>query len=174
MRMQLMAVLRATGEDKNSLSGERTGAFNRRGAERRSLRLSASTSTLLAGDIPVLIRDISPGGLLIEADARSLSVDDSVAISLPDDRIVNGRVAWASGRFFGCEFRSRIPAAAVSAALLRADPQVPENAQAAGENPKEMLTGRARFVPELKFSVAFYVSLGLWVLVGATIYLLTR
>ena len=171
--MQLAAVLRATGADKNSLSEERTGAIDRRGTGRRSLRLSASTSTLVTGDISVLIRDISPGGLLIEAEVGSLSVDDSITVSLPDDRILQGRVAWASGRFFGCEFRSRISEATVSAALLRADPQVPENAPAASAI-QEMLTGRARFVPELNFSVAFYVSLGLWALIGATIYLLVR
>lgn len=168
--MRLAAVLRATGEDKNSLSGEKSGAFDRRRTERRSLRLSGSTSTLVTGDIPVLIRDISPGGLMIEAEARSLSVEDSVAISLPDDRIVDGRVAWASGRFFGCEFRSHVSAGAISAALLKADPRVTPAGGAREETPAE----RARFMPELNLSVAFYASLVLWALIGATIYLLAR
>ena len=172
--MRLTAVLRSTGEDKISLSGERTEAFDRRRSVRHPLRLSASTSVPSPGDTPVLILDISPGGLLIEADVSSLTVDDRIEIMLPDKGPVQVRVAWRAGRFVGCEFSETISPGAISAALLKADPQVPENGPAAGAIRKGTHTGRARFVPALNFSVAFYVSLGLWALIGATIYLLVR
>lgn len=168
--MRLTAVLRSTGEDNKSLSGERSGAFDRRRAVRRPLRLSATTSAPLPGDTPVLILDISPGGLLIEADSSSLSVGDRIEIILPDKGPVQVRVAWGAGGFFGCEFSETISAGAISAALLKADPRVaPTNAAC-----EKSSAGRAGFLPELNFSAAFYLSLILWALIGTTIYLLVR
>ena len=172
--MRMRAVLRASGEVETTQPGEWTGSIDRRRSVRRSLRLSASTSVPSPGDTPVLILDISPGGLLIEAAASSLSVDDQIEIMLPDKGLVQARVAWRAGSFFGCEFNKAISAGAISAALLRADPNFPENARSDDATRNGILVGRARFEPELNLSVPLYVSLALWALIVATIHLLMR
>lgn len=168
--MRLTAVLRTGDERQESPASERNAAFDRRRSLRHPLRLSASTTTPLPGDSPVLILDISQGGILIEADPSTVSVDDRIEIMLPDKGPVQLRVAWRAGRFFGCEFNQTISPGAISAALLRADPRVASAGGSAADAP----AGGARFIPELNFSAILYLSLVLWGLIGAAIYFLTR
>jgi hypothetical protein len=170
--MRLTAVLRTGNEPGDSLSGEWTGSFDRRRSARRSLRLSASNSVPSPGDTPVLILDISPGGLLIETAASSLSVDDQIEILLPDKGLAKVRVAWRAGSFFGCEFSEKISAGAISAALLKADPYNPGNARTVDATRIENLARSAGFVPELNLWLPLYVSLALWALIVGTCYLL--
>lgn len=88
---------------------------NRRYASRRALRLGA---TLSDRGVEVLIHDLSPTGLLIET-AQSLTKGETLFVDLPERGPTAASVAWSSGRFYGCAFELSIPAAAVSAALLR-------------------------------------------------------
>ena len=168
--MRLTAVLRTGDERDESPASERNEAFDRRRSLRHPLRLCACTSAPWPGDSPVLILDISQGGLLIEADPSTVSVDDRIEIMLPDKGPVQLRVAWRAGRFFGCEFNQTISPGVVSAALLKADPRVTSAGGSAADAP----AGRARFIPELNLSAALYQSLVLWGVLGAAIYFLTR
>jgi hypothetical protein len=88
---------------------------NRRYAPRRALRLGA---TLSDSGVEVLIHDLSPTGLLIET-GQSLTQGETLFVDLPERGPTAASVAWSSGRFYGCAFELSIPAAAVSAALLR-------------------------------------------------------
>jgi hypothetical protein len=88
---------------------------NRRYASRRALRLGA---TLSDRGVEVLIHDLSPTGLLIET-GQSLTKGETLFVDLPERGPTAASVAWSSGRFYGCAFELSIPAAAVSAALLR-------------------------------------------------------
>jgi len=88
---------------------------NRRYASRRALRLGA---TLSDSGVEVLIHDLSPTGLLIET-GQPLTQGETLFVDLPERGPTAASVAWSSGRFYGCAFELSIPAAAVSAALLR-------------------------------------------------------
>jgi hypothetical protein len=71
--------------------------------------------------VEIVIHDISATGLLIET-SQELSTGETLIIDLPERGETPATVAWGSGQFFGCQFELSIPAANVSAALLRSTP----------------------------------------------------
>lgn len=91
------------------------GNENRRYASRRALRLGAR---LADSGVEVLIHDLSPTGLLIET-AQPLASGETLFVDLPERGPTAASVAWSSGHFYGCAFELSIPAAVISAALLR-------------------------------------------------------
>ena len=121
--MHLTAVLRSMPDPQDAISGEAANGLDRRLSARRSLRLEAHSRSNSSGDIRVLVRDVSPGGLMFETESAALSVNDYVEVCLPGSQTTKGRVVWTSGRVFGCEFNEAVSAAAISAALLKAEPQ---------------------------------------------------
>ncbi|TCJ39510.1 PilZ domain-containing protein [Parafrankia sp. BMG5.11] len=70
---------------------------NRRRNGRRTLTFAADLSTLSGNETRVTIRDISSGGLLIEADNGALATDDLITLDLPGAGLVAARVIWRSG-----------------------------------------------------------------------------
>jgi hypothetical protein len=90
-------------------------ADDRRSQGRRRLHLESSLSA--SGD-EVLVHDISTTGVLLETAAK-LQPFESLQFDLPEVGAMQAVVVWNSGPFFGCEFASPIPRAAISAALLR-------------------------------------------------------
>lgn len=93
-------------------------AENRRYSFRRSLRLG---SVLSDSGVEIVIHDISATGMLIET-SQELSTGETLIIDLPERGETPATVAWNSGQYFGCQFELSIPAATVSAALLRSAP----------------------------------------------------
>jgi len=91
----------------------------RRGSQRR--RLSLGVSLRASGD-PVIIRDFSSHGMLIES-AESLPLFDRIEIDLPEAGKTSALIVWKSGRYHGCEFTEPLSRASVSAALLRSQPK---------------------------------------------------
>ena len=91
---------------------------DRRIAHRRLLRLSVAGAVRNSTGVDVFIHDLSRSGLLIETWTE-LAVGDQIEVDLPEAGMTVARVAWSTGRFFGCQFNSIIPAAAVSAAMLK-------------------------------------------------------
>jgi hypothetical protein len=167
--MLLRAVLRQSEGDAANFSNEAAQGVDRRSSRRRSLTLTAHTSSAGAGELPVLILDISEGGLLLEANTAELSVGDQIGIELPECGLVRARLAWKSGPFAGCQFSEAVAPAAISAALLKADP----HSHAAPVAPDQLATSRtrSRIEPELNFSVAFLLALVVWALIGLVAYL---
>ena len=132
-----------------------------RATARRSLKLAARSHLPAAGELAVVIHNISRTGLLIEAPERTLAVGDSLFIDVPEEGASESKVVWQSGRFFGCEFRAVISQAAVSAALLQSEPLATgHGAGDAANEARPML--RWNLVPERDFSVALAISLVLW------------
>lgn len=169
--MHLNAVLLESNEPRGSFSGEAVEAPQRRRTERRSLRLSAVTSSPPTKGAHVVIRDISMGGLLIEADLDVLAKDDWVEVSLPGKGLVRARVAWQSGRFYGCQFSEPIVEGAISAALLKSDPSAREDKLAIATEEEAFSRGRSQGLnPELNFSAAVVLALTLWALIGSAMY----
>ena len=93
-------------------------AENRRYSFRRSLRLG---SVMWDSGVEIVIHDISATGMLIET-SQELSTGETLIIDLPESGETPATVAWNSGQYFGCQFELSIPAATVSAALLRSSP----------------------------------------------------
>jgi hypothetical protein len=91
---------------------------NRRTALRRSLRLKA---VLADCDVEIVIHDISATGMLIQT-AHELAPGETLTLDLPERGSTAATVAWNSGSYYGCEFELSLPAAAVSAAVLRGEP----------------------------------------------------
>lgn len=169
--MNLRAVLVASEKRESSFTGEASEALPRRNNERRSLRLGAVTHFKSAGDVRVIIRDISKSGLLMEAEHDVLSTEDIVEVSLPEQGTVTARVAWQSGRFFGCQFNEPISAGAISAALLKSDPEATQDTPVADTEAEAPSRGRRPTIyPELNFSVALVLTLVLWAILGAIAY----
>ena len=112
---------------------------NRRYVARRTLELGA---VLSGSGAEVTIRDLSATGMLIET-SQELSIGDTLLIEIPESETTAAIVVWSSGRYFGCEFKLSIPAAAVSAALLRSPILVTasRDAVASGENPHLLQDG---------------------------------
>ena len=92
---------------------------NRRYAPRRALRLG---SFIHGSGADAVVHDLSVTGLLLEASA-DLVTGERLIVELPEYGPALATVVWTSSRFFGCEFQEPIPAAAISAALLRT-PQI--------------------------------------------------
>jgi DNA-binding XRE family transcriptional regulator len=86
------------------------------------MRLNVSGKTRDGQSSDVLIHDLSTTGILPRTGVRHIEV------------------VWASGTFFGCRFLEPVPPAAVSAALLSAEPERPSN-PAASEEPRPLARG---------------------------------
>ena len=110
---------------------------NTRSAARRKLRLgtSATGANRLVSDI--LVHDLSSEGLLLESRA-ALRIGESLAIDLPNAGSCTATVVWSSSKFYGCRFAKPLPAAAVSAALLKA---LPAGEERAGRGPPVTRSG---------------------------------
>ena len=148
-----------------------TPAADRRGWTRRSLSLGAS---LQATGENVTVHDVSATGMLIET-AAELSVLDALEIELPEAGLTTAVVTWNSGRYYGCQFKERIPQAAISAALLRSPParaglesptqlQFPEPAAEAGSRPEEY-PDEEKASLGLRLRVIFGSAIFLWALI---------
>ena len=98
-------------------------AADRRARPRRMLNLAADASSA-NGERTVTIFDISQGGMLIDSD-QDLAVGNTLSVALPDAGGVAARIVWRHGSLAGCEFEQPISLAALSAAILRADPEPP-------------------------------------------------
>ncbi len=55
-----------------------------------------------------MVRDVSPGGMMIDAHF-DLDLGQSVSIALLDDQELTGTVAWKEGSMFGIRFAEDVP-----------------------------------------------------------------
>ena len=103
-------------------------AGERRSSSRRKLRLDAEGASASALQTQVIIHDLSEDGLLVESPI-GLEQGETIEVVIPEAGTAQAKVAWSSGRFFGCRFSNPISTAAVSAALLRSPgpDQIPPN-----------------------------------------------
>ena len=171
--MRLSAVLKPSTTGGEPFAEEVIGKADRRQSDRRSLTLSATANPPSAGEVPIVVRDISRRGLLIEAESTTLSPGDLITIDLPDRGLVTAQVAWASGAYFGCQLDQTISPAAVSAALLKADPGGRRPGETSAPQTLAARIASRGIRPELNFSVPFHLSLLLWSLIGVAIYLMS-
>ena len=98
-----------------------TAKHERRRYLRRALRLGAG-----ADGEPVTVHDLSLTGALLETSVPML-VGAIFEMNLPHAGSVEATIVWNSGEFYGCQFELPISPAALSAALLQAQPDSAEN-----------------------------------------------
>ena len=91
---------------------------NRRSSNRRLLSLQVPGAIAAGPGVDVFIHDLSLTGLLIET-WESLVVGMRIEVDLPEVGKTEAQVVWSTGHYFGCQFDTAIPAAALSAAMLR-------------------------------------------------------
>jgi hypothetical protein len=165
--MHLRAVLRQSEGLAASFTVDAARSIDRRGSERRSLSLMAPSSIPTTGELPVRILDISQGGLLLEIEDTALSVGENIEVELPVGPVA-AQVAWRSGSYVGCQFSKPVAPAAISAALLKADPLVASEGATTLLDTARMPLGLR---PELNLSAAFILALASWGLISLAVYL---
>ena len=94
-----------------------------RNAIRRKLSLTLQTFRSRSPE-SVIVLDLSAAGMMIHS-LTELAVGDIIQFDLPEAGATEAIVVWKRQTLYGCEFRSPISQAAVSAALLRASPARP-------------------------------------------------
>jgi hypothetical protein len=69
----------------------------------------------------VLVLDLSGAGMMIHT-LTELAIGEIFQFDLPETGVTEAMVVWKRQALYGCEFRSPISQATVSAALLKASP----------------------------------------------------
>jgi hypothetical protein len=120
-------------------------------------------SVLAGSGEEVLIHNLSVTGFLIETSAE-LTCGEALEVDLPEGGPTPASVVWQRNGLYGCEFAVRVPAALVSAAVLR-NPAFPvRNRAATGEDDQEK-----PFSSRVRVLVIFGLSAALWALVGIAV-----
>lgn len=110
-------------------------ADGRASARRRVLFSSRIVG--VPGAVDVLLRNISATGLLLEC-ASDLALGEAIDIDLPHAGNCQAIVVWRNAQLYGCRFQTPLSSAAISAALLRSDPERTERSdEAAFAGPSE-------------------------------------
>lgn len=90
------------------------GQDERRSEERRHL-LYATTARGDAGESqPVLVRDISARGLLLETE-EGVTLDQTIAVTLPDAGEVEAHVIWQGDKLAGCRLDNHLSQSTINA-----------------------------------------------------------
>jgi hypothetical protein len=149
---------------------------DRRSSPRRRLNLDVAGSTRTFSDVEVVVLDLSVTGLLIEA-AVDLQTGDELTIAIPDSGAVDAVVVWKSGNYFGCEFATPIPNAALSAASLRSvpDPRPENNVALSPAQPVSTTENAYReddLSPRGKLLALFGLSLAAWAVIALVVWLI--
>jgi transcriptional regulator with XRE-family HTH domain len=103
---------------------EETNDSQRRGAQRRILRLGVVGRFRSEGAGNATVRNLSPTGLLIETSAE-LAEGETFAVDLPEADAQDATVVWADPPHYGCRFAAPLAPAALAAAQLKAEPEPP-------------------------------------------------
>ena len=72
-----------------------------------------------AGSRFASVRNLSETGMMLETDL-GLTLGEIVHVELPGGHETDARILWRQDQAFGCQFKTRIPTAVISAALLQA------------------------------------------------------
>jgi transcriptional regulator with XRE-family HTH domain len=92
-----------------------------RTSQRRVLRLKTRVSTGDGKERPVVIHNISTGGLLLEADL-AIEPGEFVVIELPEVGVMPAQVIWRNDKLCGCSFDKKLSAAGLTVARLQGLP----------------------------------------------------
>lgn len=104
-----------------------------RRAARRAVQLESANIEFQGVQYAGKVREISVNGLLLECEAP-LTSGDAIVIHALSDQPLHAKVIWSNGHSFGCEFARSVSKAAISAAVLKAQPATSDTANAPPES----------------------------------------
>ena len=123
-----------------------SNSADERGAERYRLLLPAAAEKPGSGVIETIVHDLSTSGFLIETQAP-LGVGSEILLDVPGAGSVAAEVAWASGSFFGGQFRTPLSPAAVTAAFAASRVVWPNFTSSSPADRVEALSAEAQMAP---------------------------
>ena len=115
-------------------------------SNRRVLRLEAQVA-MPAGHGGIEVHNLSRTGMLVET-ATQVPVGTLIEVKLPCGTAHRAEVVWADEGLFGCRFEQPLSKSTLSAALLRAAPQVPEEKETAHSQDSALAMLREHWVFE--------------------------
>lgn len=114
---------------------------NERRSEARRHLLFATTARGLDGDSqPVLVRDISARGLLLETE-EGVTLDPVIAVGLPEAGDVEAHVIWQGDKLAGCRLDTHLSQATIDAVRAKGEaahaeqPDQPERTEGVDASP---------------------------------------
>lgn len=114
---------------------------NERRSEARRHLLYATTARGQAGESqPVLVRDISARGLLLETE-EGVTLDPVIAVGLPEAGDVEAHVIWQGDKLAGCRLDDHLSQATIDAVRVKGEAAHAEQP----EQPEQMDRGREEF-----------------------------
>lgn len=95
-------------------------AGERRSEERRHLLFATTARGLDGEDQPVLVRDISARGLLLETEEAG-SLDKTIMVNLPEAGDIEAHVIWQGDKLAGCRLETHLSQATIDAVRATGD-----------------------------------------------------
>ena len=111
----------------------------RRSEERRHLLFATTARGLSGEDQPVLVRDISARGLLLETEEAG-SLDKTIMVSLPEAGDIEAHVIWQGDKLAGCRLEAHLNQATIDA--VRATGEAAHAEQPAADAPAPRTAAR--------------------------------
>ncbi len=95
-------------------------AGDRRSEERRHLLFATTARSANGDDQPVLVRDISARGLLLETEEAG-SLDKTIMVNLPEAGDIEAHVIWQGDKLAGCRLETHLTQATIDAVRATGD-----------------------------------------------------
>lgn len=95
-------------------------AGERRSEERRHLLFATTVRGEGGEDQPVLVRDISARGLLLETE-EAASLDKTILVNLPEAGDIEAHVIWQGDKLAGCRLEAHLSQATIDAVRATGD-----------------------------------------------------
>lgn len=111
---------------------EWSDAGDRRSEERRHLLFATTVRGTSGESQPVLVRDISARGLLLETEETG-TLDSTIMISLPEAGEIEAHVIWQGDKLAGCRLEAHLSQATIDA--VRDTGEAAHAEQPAGDAP---------------------------------------
>lgn len=95
-------------------------AAERRSEERRHLLFATTAKGMDGESQPVLVRDISARGLLLETEEAG-SLDKTVVVNLPETGDIEAHIIWQGDKLAGCRLEKHLSQATIDAVRATGD-----------------------------------------------------
>lgn len=108
MDLRIDHALDFNGSSDATMNAEEQGERRQFARNLRVMRVARLAAPDLDAEGLGMVRDVSPGGMMIEAHF-DIALGQSVSIALLDDQELSGTVAWKEGRMIGVSFSREVP-----------------------------------------------------------------
>lgn len=123
----------------------------RRSEERRHLLFATTARGEAGDDQPVLVRDISARGLLLETE-EGVTLDSTIAVGLPEAGDVEAHVIWQGDKLAGCRFDRHLSQATIDAVRAKGEAAHAEQPEADAPLPRSAARSLAARLKQLRLA----------------------